>query len=170
MLVTNRGFSVLGILIIAGLMVLAGCASKKYVRQQTDALQPAIQEANAGVKENAERIDSVDKRAQQGAAAAATADAKAVGAQTAADNAAGAAQAADRKADSANQGVQTANTRITTLQSQVNNINVMDNYTAGKTETVSFELNRSVLTNDAKSTLDKIASDMTSKGTGYMLE
>src|SRR5262252_11232879 len=100
-----RRFSVGGIAVLAGIMVLAGCASRKYVRLQTQALEPSIQEAQNGVKENAERIDAVDKRAQQGIANAAAADKKADTAQQAANTAQQAAQAADKKADTANQGV-----------------------------------------------------------------
>ena len=69
----NRGFSVLGLIVLAGIMVLPGCASRKYVRQQVGTLQPPIQEAQNAIKENAERIDAVDRRAQQGITAAQTA-------------------------------------------------------------------------------------------------
>ena len=79
-----RRFSLVGIVILAGLMVLSGCATRKYVRLQTQALEPAIQEAQNGVKENAERIDAVDRRAQQGLTAAGAADTKATAAQAAA--------------------------------------------------------------------------------------
>src|SRR5215471_7054844 len=106
-----RGFSMVGVVALAGIMVLSGCASRKYVRLQTQALEPAIQEASNAAKENAERIDAVDRRAQQGLTAAGAADQKATAAQTAAQSASTAAQAADRKADTANQGVQQANNR-----------------------------------------------------------
>jgi chromosome segregation ATPase len=86
------------------------------------ALEPAIQEAQNAAKENAERIDAVDRRAQQGITAAGAADQKATTAQTAANTAQQAAQAADRKADTANQGVQTANNRINTLETRINNL------------------------------------------------
>src|SRR6478672_10785601 len=99
-----RRFSVGGIAVLAGLVVLSGCASRKYVRLQTQALEPAIQEASNAAKENAERIDAVDRRAQQGVTAAAAADQKATAAQNSANTANQAAQAADRKADTANQG------------------------------------------------------------------
>src|SRR2546428_11212915 len=78
----NRGFSVLCVALLAGIFVLSGCATKKYVREQVQTVQPAIQEAQNATKENAERIDAVDKRAQQGISAAQsaaqTADQKAV--------------------------------------------------------------------------------------------
>jgi outer membrane protein OmpA-like peptidoglycan-associated protein len=165
-----RRTSVVGILILAGITVLSGCASRKYVRLQTQALEPAIQEASNAAKENAERIDAVDRRAQQGITAAGAADQKATAAQQAANTANQAAQAADRKADTANQGVQTANNRLNTLETRVNNINTLDNYTQSETQTVTFDLNKSTLTNQSKSTLDRVASDVSGQRTGYMLE
>jgi outer membrane protein OmpA-like peptidoglycan-associated protein len=161
-----RRFSVVGIAILASIMVLSGCATKKYVRQQTQALQPAIQEANNGVKENAERIDAVDKRAQQGITAAQAADTKATQAGAAAQTAQNAAQAADRKADTANQGVQQANNRIGTVETRLNNLN--DNYAESAKETVMFKNNSAVLDAEAKGSLDKIASG--AGNTGYMVE
>jgi outer membrane protein OmpA-like peptidoglycan-associated protein len=163
-----RRFSVAGVAVLVGLMVLSGCATRKYVRLQTQSLEPAIQEAQNGVKENAERIDGVDRRAQQGITAAAAADQKATQAGQAAQTAQNAAQAADRKADTANQGVQTANNRINTLETRLSSIN--DNYTESAKETVLFDLNKSTLTNQAKGTLDKIAGDLSGQRQGYMVE
>ena len=166
-----RRFSQVGLVILTGILVLSGCATRKYVRLQTQALEPAIQEAQNGVKENAERIDAVDKRAQQGistaSAAAATADQKAVAAQKTADGATQAAQAADKKADTANQGVQQANNRINTLETRVGNI---DTYAESEKQTVTFAVNQSRLNDQAKSTLDKIAGDLSGQRSGYMLE
>lgn len=161
-----RRFSVTGIAFLAGIMVLSGCASRKYVRLQTQTLEPAIQEAQNGVKENAERIDAVDRRAQSGVTAAQAADSKATQAQTAAQNAANAAQAADRKADTANQGVQQANNRISTLESRLSSVG--DNYTEADKQVVTFKFNSSVLDSQAKSTLDRIASG--AGNSGYMIE
>ena len=66
---------------LAGIAVLSGCATKKYVREQIQTLQPTIQEAQNTSKENAERIDAVDRRAQQGITVAQAADQKAGQAQ-----------------------------------------------------------------------------------------
>lgn len=162
-----RRFSATGIAFLAGIMVLSGCASRKYVRLQTQTLEPAIQEAQNGVKENAERIDAVDRRAQSGVTAAQAADSKATQAQTAAQNAQNAAQSADRKADTANQGVQQANNRISTLESRLTNIGG-DNYSEAAKQTVTFKFNSSVLDSQAKSTLDQIASS--AGNSGYMIE
>ena len=168
MVTAIRRFSTPGLVILAGVLVLSGCATRKYVRLQTQSLEPAIQEAQNGVKENAERIDAVDKRAQQGIAAAGTADKKADTAQQAANTAQQAAQAADRKADTANQGVQQANNRITGIETRLNNLN--DAYTESEKQTVTFANNSSTLDNQAKSTLDKIGGDLSGQRSGYMIE
>jgi len=164
-----RRFSGIGLVALAGVLVLSGCASRKYVRLQTQALEPSIQEAANAAKEAGERIDAVDRRAQQGITAAGAADQKATAAQTAATNAANAAQAADRKADTANQGVQTANNRISTLETRVSNLN-FDNYSESAKETVTFALNSSALSAQAKSSLDKIAGDLSGQRSGFMVE
>ncbi len=153
---------------LAGIMFLSGCATKKYVREQIQTLQPAIQETQNAAKENAERIDAVDKRAQQGITDAQAADQKATQAGQAAQTAQNAAQAADRKADTANQGVQQSNNRINTLESRIASIN--DNYTQSETQTVTFPVNSATLSDQAKSTLDRIASDLSGQRTGFMLE
>jgi OOP family OmpA-OmpF porin len=165
-----RQFSVLCVVMLAGTIVLSGCATKKYVREQIQTLQPGIQEAQNAAKENAERIDAVDRRAQQGITAAANADQKAAQAQTAAQAAQTAAQAADRKADTANQGMQQANNRISTLETRVNNINTLDNYTQSESQTVTFAFNSSVLSSEANGILEKIANNVSSMQAGYMLE
>lgn len=172
MVTPNRRFAVAGFVILAGILVLSGCASRKYVRLQTQSLEPAIQEASNAAKENAERIDAVDRRAQQGITAAGAADQKATAAQTSANNAATAAQAADRKADTANQGVQTATNRIQTLETRVNNLNLGPNdaYTEGEKQTVVFVVNSSNLSNEAKSTLDRIGSTYSGQRVGYLIE
>jgi outer membrane protein OmpA-like peptidoglycan-associated protein len=152
------------------MIVLSGCASRKYVRLQTQGLEPAIQEASNAAKENAERIDAVDRRAQQGITAAGAADQRAGAAQKAADAANAAAQAAGRQADTANQGVQTANNRINTLETRVNSININDTYTESDKQAVVFNLNASNLNDQARGTLDRLASSATGMKTGYLIE
>lgn len=169
-----RKFSTVVLMILATVLVLSGCATKKFVRQQVQTLEPAIQEVSNANKENAERIDAVDKRAQQGITAAGaaqkaadTADGKAVAAQKTADGATTAAQAADKKADTANQGVQTANNRINTVETRLSSV---DQYAESEKQTVTFANNSSTLNDEAKATLDKIAGDLSGLKTGFMVE
>jgi outer membrane protein OmpA-like peptidoglycan-associated protein len=152
------------------MIVLSGCATRKYVRLQTQSLEPAIQEANNAAKENAERIDAVDRRAQQGITAAGAADQRAGAAQKSADAANAAAQAAGRQADTANQGVQTANTRINTLETRINSININDTYTESDKQAVVFNLNSSNLNDQSRGTLDRLAGSATGLKTGYLIE
>lgn len=169
------GFSVF---VLAGMLALSGCATKKYVRQQVSTLEPKITEVSTATKENAERIDAVDRRAQQGIqgatqaaqtaqTAAATADGKATQAgqaAAAADNRAGQAQQA---AQTAQTGVTQANTRITTVESR---IATLDQYTAGQPQTVTFKVNSSNLSDEAKATLDGIANQVAGQRSGYQVE
>jgi OmpA-OmpF porin, OOP family len=164
----SRRVLVFCIVMLTGIAVLSGCATKKYVRQQLQTVQPGIQEAQNAAKENAERIDSVDRRAQQATTAAQAADQKAGEAQQAAQTAQNAAQAADRKADTANEGIQQANNKITTLESRISSIN--DNYTQTETQTITFPMNSATLSEQAKGTLDRIAGDLSGQSSGYMLE
>jgi OOP family OmpA-OmpF porin len=168
MVSVSRRFSVFSVVMLSGLLILSGCATKKYVRQQIQTVQPGIQEAQNAGKENAERIDAVDKRAQQGISAAQAADQKASQAEQDAQTAQNSAQAADGKADTANQGVQQANNRIGTLESRISNIS--DNYTQSDTQTVTFPVSSSSLSSQAKSTLDRVAGDLSGQNSGYVLE
>jgi OmpA-OmpF porin, OOP family len=165
-MVSSRSqFSVLGVAVLAGIMTLSGCATHKYVRQEIGKITPQIQEVSNANKENAERIDAVDRRATSGITAAQQAADRA---NAAAQTAEQAAQAAARQADTANQGVQQANNRINTIESRINSLN--DNYTASETQTITFANNSTVLTNDAKATLDRIASGVSGQRSGYLIE
>jgi outer membrane protein OmpA-like peptidoglycan-associated protein len=169
MQIHNRSFSGFGVLALSGMLFLSGCATKKWVRQEIAPIGPRITATETSIKENAERIDAVDRRAQQGIAAAAAADTKAAQAGTAAAAAQTAATTAQRGADTANQGVQQATTRIGSLETKVNSLN--DNYTvAGEPTSVTFKLGSATLSDDAKKSLDNIAGTVSGQKAGYMLE
>jgi len=157
-----------GIFMLAGMLFLSGCATKKFVRETVAPLDTRITEVNNATTENRERIDAVDTRATQGIAAAnaaATAQFNTANAAAAAANTA--AVAADRKADTANQGVQTANNRINTIE---NRIAGLDRYTAGQPRSVMFAVGSSTLTPAATATLDMIASEVSATPSGYLVE
>jgi outer membrane protein OmpA-like peptidoglycan-associated protein len=158
------------VLLLAGIMVLSGCATRKYVRLQTQSLEPAIQEANNAAKENAERIDAVDRRAQQGLTAAGAADKKADEAQAAATAAGKAAQAAQGQADAANKAVVAANNRINTLETRVSSLNTLDNYTPAETQTVTFALNSATLSSQSMATLDAVSGKLAGQTSGFLVE
>ncbi|HZI51256.1 MAG TPA: OmpA family protein [Terriglobia bacterium] len=177
----SRQFTILGVCAVSGMLIVSGCATKKYVREQTGAVDTKLTgvsgkltEVESRTRENSERIDGVDKRAQQGISdaatartAATTADTKATQAQTTATAAQTTATSAQQTATTANQGVAAANTRITTVENRINNL---DRYTAGPTQAVTFRVNSSTLDNAAKSTLDGVASQVSSLQSGFMVE
>ena len=167
-----------GVFALSSLLALSGCATKKYVRQQVGALEPKITEVSTATKENAERIDAVDRRATQGIqsatqaaqtaqTAANTADQKATQAGTAAQAADQRAGQAQQAASTAQQGVQQATTRITTIETRINNL---DNYTVGQPETIVFKTNSSNLSTEAKTSLDNIAGQVSGQRAGYLVE
>jgi len=170
-MVSSNRFSVLGVALLAGIMTLSGCATHKYVRQEIAKVTPQIEQANTAIKENAERIDAVDRRATQGIQGAQTAAQNAQQAadraNTAAQTANTAAQNAQRQADTANQGVQTATNRIAGLETRINSL---DNYTASETQSITFRNDSAALTDEAKATLDRIASSVSGQRGGYLIE
>ena len=163
----SRRLMVFGTFALTGMMVVSGCATKKWVKAEIAPLDKKITDVSAATKENAERIDAVDRRAQQGITAAATADTKATAAGTAAQQGITAAAAADRKADTANQGVTTVNTRVTAIDAK---INALDTYTAGPAQSVTFKNNSAALSDDAKKTLDGFAGQVSGMNKGYLVE
>jgi outer membrane protein OmpA-like peptidoglycan-associated protein len=177
----SRQLTILGVSALTGVLIVSGCATKKYVREQAGAVDTKVTTVSAKVtevdnrvRENAERIDAVDKRAQQGITdaagargAAAAADTRAGQAQAAAATAQTAANTAQQTATTANQGVQAANTRISTVEGRINNL---DKYTAGPTSTVTFKVSSATLDDAAKSTLDGIAGQVSSLSAGFMVE
>jgi len=166
-----RRFTTIGVFVLAGTLVLSGCATKKFVRQEVGALEPKITEVSNANKENAERIDAVDRRATEGIktaqSAAAAADQKATEAGKAAQTADQKATEAGKQAATANQGVQQANTRITTVESRIASL---DNWTAGQPTSITFRVNSDALSAEAKSTLDSIASQVSGQRSGYLVE
>jgi OOP family OmpA-OmpF porin len=175
----SRLFTIVGVSALSGmLMMISGCATKKYVREQTGAVDTKVTsvsgkltEVEGRTRENSERIDAVDKRATQGITdartAATAADTKATQAGTAAAAAQTAATGAQTTATQANQGVAQANTRITTVENRISNL---DKYTAGPTQMVTFKVNSSTLDDAAKATLDGVAGQVSSLASGFMVE
>ena len=144
-------------LVLCGLMAGAtGCSSKKYVRAQT---APIVQQTNtldANTAQDHKTIAETDERATKGIA----------GAQSAADAAGQHADAAGQSADSAGKSAKEAYNRVDTLSGVVANL---DNYKPLADVSVTFALNKYVLTKDDKAQLDQFAAGTTS-ARGYILE
>jgi len=147
--------SVLILLAGAALAFNVGCASKNYVRQQTQPMIDKANELDELTAKNTNAIKDVDTRAQTGIQAVnqktAAADQKATNARNAADQAQLTATQASNRADAL--GTQVAN---------------LDNYHAVVETSVHFAFNKADLTPKAKAALDQLLADVPNTK-GYLL-
>jgi outer membrane protein OmpA-like peptidoglycan-associated protein len=137
-----------------------GCATKKYVKQQIDPVSGRVDELTEVSKRNENAIKDVDSRAQAGIqsvqAKTSEVDQKAL--------------AADQKAVEAQNMAKNADTKITSIETRFNQkIGNIDSYKPVDNASVKFGFNHSDLSDEAKATLDQLATKV--KGSkGYVLE
>jgi outer membrane protein OmpA-like peptidoglycan-associated protein len=131
-------------------------ARKKYVQKQTQPIRDRVNELDELTSANSKMIKDVDGRAQQGiqmaSAKATEADQHAMDAQT--------------KANTAQQTATQANTRLTTVEGVVSNI---DQYKASNQTEIRFRPGQTVLSKNAKSALDDLATPLKGQR-GYIIE
>ena len=142
-----KRITVFALVIAASLPLSVGCATKKYVRNETAPTINKVNELDDLTAKNTRDIRDVDSRAQQGIqvvhAAAAAADQKALSAGQAADQAQNLANQASNRADS--------------LTGVVANL---DNYRPVVETAVHFGFDKFNLTPKAKEALDELGADL----------
>jgi outer membrane protein OmpA-like peptidoglycan-associated protein len=131
-------------------------ARKKYVQRQTQPIRDRVNELDELTANNSKMIKDVDARAQQGIQLAST---KANEADQHAVDAGNRAQAAQQTATQ-------ANTRLTTVEQVVGNI---DQYKATNQTEIRFRPGQSVLSQNAKTALDDMATPLKNQR-GYIIE
>jgi outer membrane protein OmpA-like peptidoglycan-associated protein len=131
-------------------------ARKKYVQRQTEPIRDRVNELDELTANNTKQIKDVDARAQQGIQLA---SAKATEADQHAIDAGNKAQAAQQTATQ-------ANTRLTTVEQVVGNI---DQYKATTQTEIRFRPGQSVLSQNAKTALDDMATPLKNQR-GYIIE
>jgi outer membrane protein OmpA-like peptidoglycan-associated protein len=131
-------------------------ARKKYVQRQTQPIRDRVNELDELTSANTKMIKDVDSRAQQGiqmaSAKANEADQHAVD--------------AGNKAQVAQQTATQANSRLTTVEGVVSNI---DQYKATNQTEIRFRPGQTVLSKNAKSALDDLAQPLKGQH-GYIVE
>jgi outer membrane protein OmpA-like peptidoglycan-associated protein len=131
-------------------------ARKKYVQRQTEPIRDRVNELDELTAGNTKMIKDVDARAQQGiqlaSAKANEADQHAID--------------AGNKAQTAQQTATQANTRLTTVEQVVGNI---DQYKATTQTEIRFRPGQSVLSQNAKTALDEMATPLKNQR-GYIIE
>lgn len=135
---------------------VTGCASKKYVRNQTAPIIQHAGELNQKTAENTRKIHEVDERAQAGIQKA----------QSSADTANQNAQNASQQASNAQNSAKDAVNRADSLDSVVKDL---DNYKQVSDVSVHFGFNKAVLTKDDRQQLDDFATRLSSSN-NYILE
>jgi OOP family OmpA-OmpF porin len=137
----------LAVLVAGSLPLTVGCATKKYVRNETTPIINNVNELDDQTAKNTHGIRDTDARAQQGISQvndkAAAADQKAL--------------AAGQSADQANQNATHAANRVTSLSGTVENL---DNYKSVSDATVLFGFDKAELTRKDKQGLDQFASQL----------
>ena len=137
-------------------LVLHPFASKQYVRRHVQPIQDRVNELDEITADTGRRIRDVDARAQKGIQLAS--------AKTSlADEH---AQDAANKAQMARQTVATLDTRVTTDETVVGNL---DQYKAGAQTEIRFRPGQTVLSKQAKDALDELAAQVKGQH-GYIIE
>ena len=131
-------------------------ARKKYVQRQTQTIRDRVNELDELTSANSKMIKDVDSRAQEGIRLA----------STKANEADQHAIDAGNKAQLAQQTATQANTRLSTVEQVVGNI---DQYKAATQTEIRFRPGQSVLSQNAKTALDEMATPLKSQR-GYIIE
>src|ERR1700731_4954417 len=128
--------------IIASVLLLGGCATKKYVAQQIDPANAKINEVDKNQKNTQRQLEADEPKIS-------AADEKATSADARATDAIGRADAASKKSDQVRADLRNE------LNDRIANI---DDYKAAGNVTVLFKFDSAKLTDDAKQQLDQLAS------------
>ena len=131
-------------------------ARKKYVQRQTQPIRDRVNELDELTSANSKMIKDVDSRAQQGIQLA----------STKANEADQHAVDAGNKATVAQETATKANTRLTTVEGVVSNI---DQYKATNQTEIRFRPGQAVLSQNAKTALDDLATPLKGQH-GYIVE
>ena len=139
-----------------GWLVLHTFASKEYVRRHVQSIQDRVNELDELTASNSKMIRDVDARAQQGIQLASTKT------KLADEHALEAAN----KAQMAHQTATAVDTRLSTVETAVGNI---DQYKSAPPTEIRFRPGQTVLSKQAKDALDEIAAQVKNQH-GYVIE
>jgi outer membrane protein OmpA-like peptidoglycan-associated protein len=147
----------------AGIILMGGCATKKYVRNTEAPIQAKVDQVNDQTNKNTQAIDQtngqvkdVDERAQRGISAAREQ------AQTGIQDAADAYKHAGDALDKANQAAQSSEQNKQDLAALRQTVANIDDYKLQTSATAEFQFNQSKLTPDARAGLDSLANQVQS--------
>jgi OmpA-OmpF porin, OOP family len=138
----EKAMKAMAVTILAGLTLLGGCATKRYVAERVDPV-------NAKVGEVDQKEQNTQKQLDQAETKISAADERATSADARAGDALGKADEASKKSDQVKEQ----------LRSELNDrIANLDDYKAAGDVTVLFKFNSAELTPEGKQQLDQLAS------------
>jgi OOP family OmpA-OmpF porin len=128
----------------AALLLMGGCATKKYVAQRVDPVSGKVDQVDKNQQNTQKQLDAAEPRIS-------AADEKATGADARAGEAVNRADEASKKSDAVRDQLRgELNDRIANL----------DDYKSAKDVTVLFKFNSDVLTDDARQELDHLTNSV----------
>jgi outer membrane protein OmpA-like peptidoglycan-associated protein len=143
----------LGIGLTFCLVLLGGCATKKYVAKTVDPVNAKVDEVDKKAQNTQKQLDETEPRIS-------AADEKATSADARATDAIGRADAASKKSDQVRDQ----------LRSELNDrIADLDDYKAANSATVLFKVNSSQLSDEAKQQLDQMTAGSISSAKRYFI-
>jgi OOP family OmpA-OmpF porin len=163
--------TILVVALLATTLVVSGCATRHYVKQQVGTLEPQIADVRNVEAEQSGRIDATDLRAKaaidladKAIMAAAIVNEKAIAADRRAAE-------ADRRADAAYVEAKRALNQIDGVESEIQNrIASLDKYSLTEQKIVAFKFNSDDLSKEALSRLDDLAGMISGATSGYLIE
>lgn len=128
----------------AALLLMGGCATKKYVAQRVDPVSGKVDQVDKNQQNTQKQLDAAEPRIS-------AADEKATGADARAGDAINRADEASKKSDAVRDQLRgELNDRIANL----------DDYKSAKDVTLLFKFNSDVLTDDARQELDQLTNSV----------
>ena len=144
------------VVLLGATVLVAGCATKKYVRQTIQPVDAKIDQTNATVAKQGTEIDGNTKDIAANATKINAVGETASGADRRAGDAMNKANQADAKADKDSADIATVRTAL------ANTVANLENYKVTDMTTVNFGVNQAKLSADDKMKLDQIASGTSS--------
>ncbi|HEY2456621.1 MAG TPA: OmpA family protein, partial [Candidatus Acidoferrum sp.] len=143
----------IGILLSLSLVLLGGCATKKYVAKTVDPVNAKLDQVDQNGQKTQKQLDETEPRIS-------AADEKATSADARATDAIGRADAASKKSDQVRDQ----------LRSELSDrISDLDDYKAANSATVLFEVNSAKLSDEAKQQLDQMTTGSIGSAKRYFI-
>jgi outer membrane protein OmpA-like peptidoglycan-associated protein len=140
-------------MVLAGMVLLGGCATKRYVADRVDPVDKKVGDVNTKQQGTQKQLDEAETKIS-------AADEKATSADNRAGDALGRADAASKKSDTVRDQ----------LRGELNDrISNMDDYKTAGDATVLFKFNSSELSDDARQQLDSLVSGQLTNAKRYFI-